>query len=386
MQQKLDVQELLHTARERTGLIDFGPADFIEGLTVLVDGINEEAEIRPDRFAHLYERVQRLLINRLWFAHDLTLHPEIMNEDEGSPVIIAALPRTGSTKLHRMLAATGDFQTMKMWQAHMFARIPGAPDGGVARRIQETRDYEAWMYATSPDILSGHPMFTDEAEEDQWLMEASFRHPLLFGMYQSFRYANWIAQADMRPTFEYYLAQIKYLQWQTKHHADRPWLVKNPNHFGDEETLSRIYKQPRFIVTHRDPVKCIPSITNAALAMRKLYSDLDSAAILGPGTLGVFETCAARHMAWRDQHPEAEILDLSFSEINANGVEAARKVYNFCGLAFTPAAEAAIRNWEKNNPREKHGSNVSSPESIGTTDYKIRAAFTEYLARFSAFL
>jgi hypothetical protein len=190
----------------------------------------------------------------------------------------------------------------------------------------------------------------------------------------------------MRPTFEYYLAQIRYLQWQTKHHANRPWLVKNPNHFGDEETLSRIYKQPRFIVTHRDPVKCIPSITNAALAMRKLYSDLDSAAILGPGTLGVFAECATRHIAWRGQHPEAEILDLSFSEINANGIEAARKVYEFCGLAFTPEAEARIRTWETNNPREKHGSNVSSPESIGTTDRNIRAAFAEYLARFSAYL
>jgi len=61
---KFDVQELLQTAQERTGLPDFGPADFREGLLVFVDGLGIEAKTHPDRWNALYERLQRLLITR----------------------------------------------------------------------------------------------------------------------------------------------------------------------------------------------------------------------------------------------------------------------------------------------------------------------------------
>ena len=121
--------------------------------------------------------------NRLWFAKDLAEHPQIINEDAGSPIIIASLPRTGSTKLDRMLGALGDFHTLTLWKANMFARIPGLPDGGRTRRIAETREFEHWMYATSPEILQGHPMFTDEPDEDHLLTEYTFRSSYCGGLF-----------------------------------------------------------------------------------------------------------------------------------------------------------------------------------------------------------
>ena len=238
MQRKFDVEELLATARQRTGLSDFGPADFMEGLTLLVDDLNTEADIRADRWDHAQDRLLRLLMNRLWFAKDLTNHPEILNEEIGSPVIIASLPRTGSTKLHRMLGASQGFQTLRWWQAHMFARIPGLADGGRARRIEETRAFEKWMYEVSPEMYTGHPMFTGEPKEDQWLMECTFRHTIPFASFSSTNYVQWAMTADMQPNFDYFNAQIKYLQWQEKRfRKDRdtaPWLLKTPNHMGDE--------------------------------------------------------------------------------------------------------------------------------------------------------
>src|SRR5206468_12116787 len=90
-------------------------------------------------------------------------------------IIITSLPRTGSTKLHRLLGASGDFQVVEYWKGHMFARIPGALHGGRDQRIAETRVYEKWLYEVSPDMITGHPVFTDEAEEEMQLFEYSFR-------------------------------------------------------------------------------------------------------------------------------------------------------------------------------------------------------------------
>jgi hypothetical protein len=359
----------------------------MEGLRVLADGVSNEAQIRDDRWDNMVEqRFLRLLMNRLWFARDLEKHPEILDQDIGSPIVIASLPRTGSTKLHRMLGVTPDFQTLKFWTTNMFARIPGLPDGGRERRIQETRDLEKWMYQTSPGILTGHPVFTDESEEDQWLVECTFRHPMLFGMFHSLQYAQWISQANMQPTFDYFLSQLKYLQWQSGAQNPLPWLIKTPNHMGNEALLCRTLNKPRFIITHRDPALCMPSVTAISMSMRKLYSAYDSTAALGAGVLSLFSNCTLEHLRWRDNNPDVEILDLGFREITLDGVGTARKVYDFLGIPFTAAAEQAVRQWEQENPKDKHGKAVYSAADIGSTDDAIRKLFKPYIDRFSAYI
>ncbi len=387
MTKKLDITELLHTASERTGLSDFGPPDFREALEVLVKGINEEVHI--DRWYDLRERFLRLLMNRLWFAKDLAEHPEILDEDVGSPIVISALPRTASTKLHRMLGASGAFRVTPMWQTHMFARIPGLPEGGRARRIAETKEYEDWQYRISPGLLVGHPMFTHEPEEDKDLGEFTFRHTTLLGMFSSMAYAGWVMQADMVPMYDYLLAQLKYLQWQAREWGDtvtKPWLLKTPCHFGYETYLDRIFDQPRFIVTHRDPTKCIPSICTASLSARKLYSDEDTATNVGASVSALFSRSAQDHLQWRDRHPGRPILDLAFAEINGDGMSATRKVFDFFGLPMSAQAEAGMRGWEENNRRDRHAPGVYSSEMIGMTDDQLREAFKPYISRFPSLL
>ncbi len=386
---KLDVKQLLATATERTGgLNDFGPDDFLEGLEVLVKGLNTDAGIREDSWDQVREqRILRSLVNRLWFAKDLKDHPEILDEDLGSPVIMAGLVRTGSTKLHRTLAASGGFQALRFWSVNMFSRIPGEPDGGRARRIRETRQQEAWMYATSPDVHVGHPLYTEEAEEDQWMMEATFRHPLIFGMFASPTYAQWIAQADMRPTFDYYIKQLKYLQWQFPEQRGKPWLVKTPNHFGSESFLTSIFdKPPRFLFTHRDPAKCIPSIVSTVMPMRALYTDRDTRHSFGAEVIAMYAHGANEHLRWRDSHPGNPMIDISFRDITQRGIDTVHRIYDFLGMPFTAAAEQGVRDWEAANPKDKHGKAEYSPADLGSTEEAIRTAFKPYVERFADYI
>ncbi|MET0658617.1 MAG: sulfotransferase [Steroidobacteraceae bacterium] len=382
-----DADEILETARRRTGLADFGPGDFLEPFRVFVTSLNTTAAIAPDRFDRMYERLQRLLINRLWFAKDVAEHPEINDEDVGAPIVISTLPRTGSTKLHRLLAAGGDFQYLTFWKAHMPSRIPGEPDGGVQRRVAETREHEAWMYATSPDMRVGHPMYTDEAEEDQWLMEQSFRHPLLAGAWEAPLYMQWLMQADTRLTFDYFLGQLKYLQWQTPaSERNKPWLIKSPTHFGYEHQLQRIFRAMKVVVSHRDPGKSISSISSTTKAARKMYSDQHTGAVMATHLNDMFSHVATEHVRWRDANPQVPALDLAFREVSADGLAAARKVYHFLGMPMSAAAAARMRDWEQRNGLEKHGRAVYSAEEYGTTEADIRAAFAAYIERFSRFL
>lgn len=379
-----DADALLHAARRETGLNDFGSPDFTEALPVLVDALDREAEIADDRRDRLGRWLHRLLVNRLWFVKDLAEHPEILDEEIGTPIVITTLPRTGSTKLHRLLAASGDFQVLRFWQVHMPSRIPGAPGGGTKRRREATRDYERWMYDVSPGILTGHPMFTDEAEEDQWLMQATLRHPIFAGMFDVPSYLQWLLASDMASTFANFRQQLQYLQWQTGERG-KPWLIKSPTHFGAESALEQVFGGIRAIVSHRDPAKCIPSIASTSKAVRLLYSDRDAPAGLGDAMLAMFSAAAQAHMSWREQG-SAPILDLAFRDITGDGLGAAAAVYDFLGMDLSDQATAGMRGWEQANGREKHGSAVYSTEMYGLSDPRLHEAFAPYMARFKDYL
>jgi hypothetical protein len=227
-------------------------------------------------------------------------------------------------------------------------------------------------------------MFTDEVEEDYTLLpEATFREIYCAGIFNVPAYEQWIAQADPAPRNSYFRKQIQYLQWQKKPARPLPWLMKSPILIGAESEMSQLFKNPRFIFTHRDPVKCIPSIANPVQYMRKMYSDHNTAGSLGRSLSYQFSSVALAHMQWRDAHPEYEVLDLSMREITEDGIATAQKVYDFLNIPLSAAAKTEMRNWEQRNPPEKHGRNVYSAEGVGTTDDEIRQYFAPYIERFS---
>ena len=272
-----------------------------------------------------------------------------------------------------------------MWQAHNFAGIPGEANGGQARRIAECRAYEQWMYLTSPEIITGHPMFTDEPEEDNPVGEFTFRHTYIGGVFNVPRYSQWLAAADMKPTYDYFLQQIKYLQWQLQPKTAKPWLLKMPNHMGNEANLTRVFKKPRFVITHRDPVKCVTSIAIPVKTMRKLYSDEDTPSLLGAALIQLFSKMALDHLEWRKKNPDIPVLDIPYKEVNADGLGVARKVFDFLGLPLDDDAMQRMRAWDENNRRDKHPKNTYSAEEIGTTDDAIREAFEPYTERYSRY-
>lgn len=381
----MEASELLRTASARTGLNDFGPADFREGFFVLVDAINREAGIREECRAQLEEKFVNALTQRLWFAKDLAAHPEITQEQIRSPLIIISLPRTGSTKLHRTLGASGDFQTLSFWQVMKFGRIPGVADGGIAQRIAETKAYEAWLYKQSPAMLIGHPLHAEEPEEECFLMEATYRHPTIFGMYDAPSFAAWMAEADPKPAYDYLVSVVKYLQWQNGS-PSKPWLFKDPNHLGQEHLITAAYEKPRFIMTHRDPVKCVPSVTSTVMATRRIFSDLDNSHVFASRMLELLSSAVDSHMAWRARNPNIEVLDLAFHDVVQNSEAVARKVYEFAGLELAADALRGMARWEADNPKGKHGEAKYSAEEVGSTDDEIRRTFADYIAAFGEYL
>ena len=111
----LDVQAMCALAREQTGLQDFGDPWFLKPLAVLVEALKEEAALNAiGRFAATGQFL-KVMRERLWAQHWFESEREILAEPLEPPVIVVGPMRSGTTRLHRLLAEVGRRLDSRGW-------------------------------------------------------------------------------------------------------------------------------------------------------------------------------------------------------------------------------------------------------------------------------
>src|SRR5215471_1775322 len=112
----LTAEAAMAAAARATGLDDFGELDFLEGLTILMEDLRESSSLTPAGNAVMFQDCVRLLSNRLVFVRDAKRHPEMFDDPIVKPIVITGLPRTGTSKLQRMMSADPDVQRLEVWR------------------------------------------------------------------------------------------------------------------------------------------------------------------------------------------------------------------------------------------------------------------------------
>ena len=161
----LTEQAVLETARQRTGLSDFGPDDFRERLGLLLSEWNGDAAMTNLWRMTLFGYATRYAANRLLIHDTLQRHPEIHDEVIDRPIVIAGLPRSGTTHLINLIAADTRLQSLPLWESYEPVPLPGEAmlPGGVDPRFGEARSHrvsgrrqEAEDAAPPPDDALWH--------------------------------------------------------------------------------------------------------------------------------------------------------------------------------------------------------------------------------------
>lgn len=78
-------------------------------------------------------------------------------------------------------------------------------------------------------------------------------------------------------------------------------------------------------------------------------------------------------------------VSVSYKEVEEDIHTAVRRIYEFVQAPFTPATEAVIDAWERENPRHKEGAYSYQLSDYGLTDAKINEAFGAYIRKFGSF-
>ena len=112
----LQQDQLVATARKATGLRDFGDEGFLDPMQRLITALENEADLNPLGRYMNRTNILRLLKHRLYAHELLTRHPEILERQIPDPVVIVGLARSGTTRLHRLLASDRRFLHLKSWE------------------------------------------------------------------------------------------------------------------------------------------------------------------------------------------------------------------------------------------------------------------------------
>ena len=382
---RLEKQYLLDMAAEQTGLDDFGDPWFHEPFEVLLKAVNEEARLNAagDFSAMLYfnQVLMHRLLSEWWFKR----HPEILDRSLKRPVVIVGPMRSGTTRLHRLLASDRRFSHMRSFET--ISPVPRQDfEEVLAGRKKDFRPVLAKRVMrvarlANPRTLSIHPTGPYEPEEELGLLVAS-----LYGMKHEAQwhvpsYARWCEAADATPAYRYMADQLRLIGWSQQESSLRPWILKTPQHMLDLPALLRVFPDARLIFTHRDPQQVVGSAASLAWNQTIIYSDHADADAIGKEWLRKSHLQVERMMAARESIPAERMIDVQYDDVDRDWRGTMKRVYEFLDLDMEPAVPAMEGYLERAKDLKRHPHRYSL-EMFGLTAEKVRERMADYIARF----
>jgi hypothetical protein len=198
---ELTAAAVLAAAQARTGLQDFGAADFHERLELLCSEWDGDRALTAMHRAVLFGYLARYAANRLLIQDTLRRHPQILGERIDRPVIVTGLPRSGTTHLVNLLAADARFHSLPLWESYEPVPLPSEaalPDGTDPRYARCAAAWEA-MRRVTPLLASMHPMEPDHIHEELELMGPDFASYNFEWLSMSPRWRDHYLGTDFRP-------------------------------------------------------------------------------------------------------------------------------------------------------------------------------------------
>jgi len=369
---------LIAEAMEATGCSDLGPGDFREGLDVTLESLERDADLSSATDSAVIGDLRRRLVNRLEVEAWYREHPEIAELALEGPVDINGLPRTGTTALANMMSLDPQFRSLRQWEQSRPCPPPTS-DGEATdpRRLQLIEENEQ----VSPELKAMHLYDADATVEDTEVLGMAF-HGQQYTL-PVYGYHAWWRDADPTSAYAYHRRVVQLLQ------SRRPpdlWLFKAPHHNFHLEGIAAAYPDVRFVMTHRDPAKSVPSWASIVSTIFPTPQGERDLGRLGREVSEHLRVGVQNAIAARARLGEARFFDVHHRDLIANPMGTMRSVYRFLDLELRPQVEHAMLEWQEANRTGAHGTHRYTAEQFGLSTAQLRSDYDFYIRHFGVAL
>lgn len=377
----LDSATLHAQASAELGLDDFGPRDYVSRLELLLECYRSLPGLSPAGQVNLYAQFVQMLKNRLLLADLIRREPQVLATELAAPVVIAGLPRTGTTHLQQLLAATGLFRTLPYWESLEPFPLPAERGVDPDPRIGRTAQAMDAMHTAMPHLILMHEMDGPEhVHEEIALLANDFSTMFFETLTEVPAWVDHYRTHDQAPHYSYLRLQLQALQYLR---GGRRWLLKSPQHLEQLPVLAQVFPGATVVVTHRDPVHVVTSLATMVAYTERMFREPPlhphATGRRWADRLGVMLDSLLRE---RDVFGPDASLDLPFDTFMADQEGALERVLALAGEEFTPAARAGAREYLASHARGHLGRVDYRPELVGLAPDVLRARFASYSERF----
>jgi len=320
---------------EQSGRSADDVADFRERVERLCAAVEAEADLNPLGRAMAWGQLSRAVKNRLAFGALWQKRPELLVTRLAPPIIVIGHMRSGTTRIHRLLAAD---------PAHSHTRYCDAYHPVPARfglnRVKAAVEL-AMLAALNPWMQAIHPMAAGAVEEELAWISAALHHSIYESQWHIPTYSAWSEGRDPAPIY-CEMARILRTDAATRGVETKPRVMKVPAFAEDLPALLTAFPDARLVIAQRDPDPVLHSAVSLAanqMAMQSDTCDLDAITARWHRKIALREA----RMATALDKWHGPVAQATFDELNTDWEAAIRRCYSDLGLAFTPQALSAMR-------------------------------------------
>jgi len=378
---------VLDAARADTGLDDFdhaeyGGEDFTERLGALLGEVKADDNVwKANKAIFVGQCVQaasnRLLLRRYWDEHPAALAHAI-----DRPVIVIALPRSGSTHLENLVGADRRLRHLPVYLAAQPAPRPGeAPAAGNADPRWARADAR-WQMMSQNEILAAlHEHSPDHACGENELQIPDFASYQWEWMAHVPRFRDHYLSHDQTPHYAYGRDALKAIAGQFP--DDRRWMMKSNQHSEQLGPLLTTYPDATVVMIHRDPVATLRSLLTMRGLMVKQSQKVPDIDGHVDYWVDRIERMLRAYVRDVDLIPEDQRVDVMFADIVRDDVAAASRVLEQSGLPVTAETIDDLEAYMTSHQRGQHGRVVYDLEGDFRLDAdELRRRFAFYTDAF----
>jgi hypothetical protein len=376
----LHPEALLDAATANTGLDDFGPDSFREGLAELCASLDAEAQLNDLGAAAVPGMLTGSLTNRLRLVDWIKAHPEVREEQIDAPIVVVGMFRAGTTLLSRLFDQDVRNRALLMWEAGDSVPPPTPAEHRVGPRVDAVHASNAMLAEVNPMIEVVHHEQADEATECITLMSQDFKSLTPEAIANIPAYHSWLMAVDQRSAYEYHRSALQVLQ---SGGVRGRWTLKSPHHAIALEHLTTVYPDAHLVLLHRDPVVLTASVCSLIRTLSSTFSDVDHRAYIGEHWPAMLEESVRRIDAFRAAHPEHPIVDVQYTDLVRDPVATVRSIYTAVGDELDDAGAAAIAAYVDAHPRGQFGAHRYDVSEFGLDVGELAERFSAYTDRYA---
>jgi hypothetical protein len=376
---ELVADDLVAQAREQTGLDDFGPDDFREGLTILCESINDEARLNELGDAAVPGTIVSSLSNRLRVFDWIHQHPEVGGERIEAPIVVIGMFRAGTTFLSQLLDQDPRNRALLRWEANDSVPPPSAANFRSGPRVDAARLSNDVLEDLNPRMKAIHHEDAAGATECIAVMSQDFKSLSWEAITNVPAYSRWLLDTDQRSAYDYHRSTLQVLQ---SGGVRGQWTLKSPHHAIALDALTAVYPDVRLVLLHRDPVVLCASVCSLITTLSGTFTDADHTTYIAEHWTGMLEESVRRIDAFRAAHPEHHIVDVAYADLVQAPLQTVEDLYAARGAELDGSARHAVAAYVSAHPKGKLGTHGYDLAEFGLDAGELAERFAGYIDRY----